>query len=314
MELRLLHDFLSIASTSSFSRSAEDRHVTQPAFSRRIRSLEAWVGTALVDRSTYPTTLTPAGHIFRSAAEDLLRRLETARRDMAALRGERADVVVIAALHSLSTAFVPEWLHWLEQRISSLHCRLLSENTLDAVDALSQGSVDLLLSFAHEDSAALLHPTRFPSILIGRDIALPVCRPDECGLPTERLPGCSEAPLRLLAYAPGSYLGRIVDEKIDAFRPRIHVERRYENSFTEGLKALAAAGHGCAWLPLRSVQKELETGQLVRAGGSEWDVALQIRLFRNGDGLRRGADAVWEHCRSAGEHWDELSRTMRHTA
>ena len=61
MELKWLEDFLSLARTGSFSRSAEERHVTQPAFSRRIKSLEIWVGVPLVDRSSYPTHLTPAG-------------------------------------------------------------------------------------------------------------------------------------------------------------------------------------------------------------------------------------------------------------
>ncbi|MCK7497041.1 MAG: LysR family transcriptional regulator [Comamonadaceae bacterium] len=42
-------------------RSAQLRHVTQPAFSRRIQALEAWAGIDLVDRSSYPTRLTPAG-------------------------------------------------------------------------------------------------------------------------------------------------------------------------------------------------------------------------------------------------------------
>ena len=44
---------LSLAATHSFSRSAELRHVTQPAFSRRIRALEAWLGAELVDRSPF---------------------------------------------------------------------------------------------------------------------------------------------------------------------------------------------------------------------------------------------------------------------
>ena len=52
MELKWLEDFLSLAETRSFSRSAEQRRVTQPAFSRRIRSLEIWLGTVLLDRST----------------------------------------------------------------------------------------------------------------------------------------------------------------------------------------------------------------------------------------------------------------------
>ena len=61
MELKWIEDFLSLAETRSFSRSAEIRAVTQSAFSRRIRSLEVWLGTALLDRSTYPITLTADG-------------------------------------------------------------------------------------------------------------------------------------------------------------------------------------------------------------------------------------------------------------
>ena len=54
METKWLEDFVSLAETRSFSRSAQLRHVTQPAFSRRIQSLEAWAGSDLVDRSSTP--------------------------------------------------------------------------------------------------------------------------------------------------------------------------------------------------------------------------------------------------------------------
>lgn len=52
METKWLEDFVSLAETRSFSRSAQLRHVTQPAFSRRIQALEAWAGADLVDRSS----------------------------------------------------------------------------------------------------------------------------------------------------------------------------------------------------------------------------------------------------------------------
>ena len=73
MEVKWLEDFLSLAATRSFSRSAEARRVTQSAFSRRIRSLEVWLGTELLDRSTYPITLTADGRIFRETAEEVVR-------------------------------------------------------------------------------------------------------------------------------------------------------------------------------------------------------------------------------------------------
>ena len=69
MDMKWVEDFLCLADTRSFSRSASERHSSQPAFSRRIRSLETWLGTTLVDRSCNPPTLTPAGHVFRARRE-----------------------------------------------------------------------------------------------------------------------------------------------------------------------------------------------------------------------------------------------------
>ena len=79
MDTKWLEDFVSLAETRSFSRSAQLRHVTQPAFSRRIQSLEAWAGVRLVDRSSYPTTLTAAGSAFYAQALEILQSLHNSR-------------------------------------------------------------------------------------------------------------------------------------------------------------------------------------------------------------------------------------------
>ena len=79
MDTKWLEDFVSLAETRSFSRSAQLRHVTQPAFSRRIQSLEAWAGVPLVDRSCYPTKLTAAGNAFYPQALAILQSLHNSR-------------------------------------------------------------------------------------------------------------------------------------------------------------------------------------------------------------------------------------------
>ena len=81
MELIWFEDYLALAETLNFSRAAELRHVTQPAFSRRIRALEGWVGTALFTRTTHGVTLTSAGEYFHDQAEVLTRALHQLRRD-----------------------------------------------------------------------------------------------------------------------------------------------------------------------------------------------------------------------------------------
>jgi DNA-binding transcriptional LysR family regulator len=72
MQLKWLDDLLAIAEWKNFSRAAEVRCVTQSALSRRIRSLEEWVGVKLVDRGTYPVQLTAAGITFCEESRDAL--------------------------------------------------------------------------------------------------------------------------------------------------------------------------------------------------------------------------------------------------
>src|SRR5581483_4757831 len=99
MELKWLEDFVSLAETRSFSRSAELRHVTQPAFSRRIQALEAWLGTELIDRSVYPTRLTQAGEVFREQALSMLSHMQESRSLLRGHLGTPAATIEFAVPH-----------------------------------------------------------------------------------------------------------------------------------------------------------------------------------------------------------------------
>src|SRR6267154_6727521 len=101
MEFAWLEDFLALVDSGNFSRAAELRHVTQPAFSRRIRALENWVGAALFTRTTHGVALTPAGEHFHNQAEVLTRALHQLRRDTLEVSGRSAKLLSIAATHAL---------------------------------------------------------------------------------------------------------------------------------------------------------------------------------------------------------------------
>ena len=86
MQTAWLEDFVALAATRSFSRAAEQRHLTQPAFGRRIRSLEQWAGTALVQTSRAPVVLTAAGDRLVQYAVDAIQALAQTRDDLKGLR------------------------------------------------------------------------------------------------------------------------------------------------------------------------------------------------------------------------------------
>lgn len=296
MELRIIEDFLSLAQTGSFTRSAIERSITQPAFSRRIKSLENWMGASLIDRSSYPTRLTPAGEIFRSTAEDILRRIGMARMDIADLIGDESDTISIAVLHTLSLMFVPKWLRQMEALGETPRCSFSSDNLYSCIEMLVEHGVDLLLCFTHASAPLPLDPDRYTCLTLGRDKVIPVCAPGSDGAPKYVLPGTAEEPCHMLCYTTDSYLGQVIKHMNESHRVRPHLKTVYENSFTEALRAAALAGHGIAWLPTGLVRDDIAKGTLMFAAPVSWSLDIEIRLYRSAGGMRCEVEEFWNRC------------------
>jgi len=282
METKWLEDFVSLAETNSFSRSAELRHVTQPAFSRRIQSLEAWLGADLIDRTSYPTRLTNAGEIFFEQAIAMLGQINNAR---ALLRGKRTSIqttVDFAVPHTLSLTFVPKWLSELHSNFGEINSRLLALNVHDAVMSLVEGGCDLMLCYHHPQQPLLLDPAQYDMISMGTETLRAYARCDKSGQPDFILPGTIEEPLPFLAYANNAYLGRMVDLILTQTKQALHLDKCYETDMAEGLKMMALEGRGIAFLPESAVTRELKQKQLARAdgGADAWEVSMEIRLYR----------------------------------
>jgi DNA-binding transcriptional LysR family regulator len=283
MDTKWLEDFVSLAETHSFSRSATLRHVTQPAFSRRIQALEGWAGTDLVDRSSYPTRLTPAGQTLYGQAIEMLQSLQSTR---AMLRGHSAagkDVIEFAVPHTLAFTFFPAWVSKLREEFGPMKSRLIALNVHDAVLRLVEGSCDVLISYHHPSQPFQLDADRYEMVSLGNEIVAPYVKPDSEGAPRYQLPGRPGHPLPYLGYAPGAYLGGMVDHLLKESRTPIHLDRVYETDMAEGLKAMALEGHGIAFLPFSAVRKELQAGKLVSALTPEMgplEVTMEIRAYR----------------------------------
>lgn len=293
MDLNWLEDFLSLARTGNFSHSAVERNITQSAFSRRIKALEAWLGVPLVDRSTYPTRLTSAGRTFRDTAEEILRQLYEERSQLRHHQRHARDVLSFAAQHTISLAFYPKWLRNLERTLGPIESRLVADNMHDCVRALIEGNCDFLLCFAHPALPILVDTARYPYGVVSQDRLIPVSAPTANKQPRFRLPGTKQAFIPYLSYAPDSYLGNAVDVMLGEQTQKHFLRRCYENSLAEGLKAMALESHGLAWLPESSITNELKRKRLVRGGGVSWDVPLEVRLYRSLERSRPRVEELW---------------------
>ncbi|MBL0090407.1 MAG: LysR family transcriptional regulator [Ideonella sp.] len=302
METKWLEDFVSLAETRSFSRAAQLRHVTQPAFSRRIQALEAWAGIDLVDRSSYPTRLTPAGETLHAQALEILVALQSARNLMRSHRASGQDVIEFAIPHTLAFTFFPHWLMALRGRFGSVKTRLIALNVHDAVLRLTEGGCDLLIAYHHASQPLQLSPDRYEMLSLGHESLAAYAKADALGQPLFRLGDAGHVPL--LAYAAGAYMGHMVEQIIRQMPVAPHLETIYETDMAEGLKAMALEGHGLAFLPASSVRKELKARRLVAAApAGVGELTMEVRIYRERPAVARvvkpAAQALWDFLKAA---------------
>ena len=139
MDLDWLEDFTALAETGNFSRAAERRHVTQPAFSRRIRAFEEWLGVPLFVRGGQKVTLTRAGEEIRAEAEAMLRAMLRLRRVARECAVDETPTLHFAATHSLSFSFFPGWIKQYAQVLARSAINLVSDTMAACEAALVQG-------------------------------------------------------------------------------------------------------------------------------------------------------------------------------
>jgi LysR family transcriptional regulator, hypochlorite-specific transcription factor HypT len=282
VESKWLEDFLSLAETGSFSQSALARHVTQPAFSRRIQALEAWLGADLIDRTAYPTKLTKAGEVFRPQALEILGQLNTTRVMLRGQSSKNASIIEFALPHTLSLTFFPRWLTNVEKSFGQFQTRLTALNVHDAASRLADGNCDLLMAYHHSSQPLELDPLRYEFLELGEEGFAAYCMPsDEKSKVLQPRYNLNQsiAPVPYLGYSTGAYFSRMANLILSQTKPSLKLERRYETDMAEGLKAMALQGHGIAFLPESAVLQELKQKRLVLAGRHA-PLVMQIRLYR----------------------------------
>lgn len=295
MNISWLDDFLALAASGNFSRAADERHMTQPAFSRRIKALEAWLGADLFDRSSQPARLTETGHWFRNVAQDLLAEVARVPGEARAIAEASSTTLRFAATHALSFTFMPHWLRGLESRTSLGPIQLVSDVHQRCETLLVQSQVQFVLSHAHPRNPGPLHSGGYPSLRVGSDALIPVSAVDGKGKPVHPLTrGSKTTPVPMLGYSAESGLGGILRAVHGPALERLPVRTVFTAHLASVLRTMALDGRGMAWLPAALVGEDVASGRLAAAAPDEWRIELEIRLYRDRTAVGAAAQRFWD--------------------
>lgn len=298
MEVRWLDDFIALARTRHFSRAAEERNVTQPTLSRRIKLLEEEMGTTLIDRNSLPLSLTPAGEVFLAGAEQMSRIARETKANCCEIREQQSNRLTLATTQSLYLSLYRSvLLPFSEDHQLPIDLNLKSTSWVgaDFVNALAQGECDLVLCFWHPNMkvAKELDDARFESLTIAQEMLVPVTANDDNGQPLYSLPGKKGQPLPYIGYYENAFMRPVLDHFIQRHAQSPQLVTMNENVHSVSVKAMIKEGFGLGWLPRRLASKSLEHGSLSLAGGRHWQIPLEVRLYRNRQNTHVGVKEFW---------------------
>jgi DNA-binding transcriptional LysR family regulator len=277
MDIAWMNDFVTLAACRSFSRAAALRHVTQPAFSRRIRALETAAGAALVDRSDKSFRPTAAGERFLTHARHILVLTEQAQAEVQSLSTRMNDPVYIVAPSYLSKTFFPQWYKAMQKAVPGLNIRISGLRGSGALADLRRGAADFALVMTSRKLQPCYDLSGLETQVIGHDRMVAVASPraDKGAF---------------VMYEQGSYMNNLAET---LFGRRLSAGRVvFESSSTGLLKEMALAGFGMAALPQSVASDDLAAGYLMSVSGIK-GISCDIMLVLKGAGGGKRQEKLW---------------------
>lgn len=261
MELKWLEDYLALVDAQNFTLAAAARNVSQPAFSRRIQALEAWLGIELVDRRKKPMQFTAIAKEHETALRLLV---NAAYQTRAQIQSSRLDhlKLTVAAQHSLLvSSFLPKFLDKLSVRVPNIHYNVVSENMETCVSMFLRGAADILIIYESDFISSEIPRNISSKKVLGNDEMILVGHPN---LVEAMQPVDLNRPIPLLTYPETSFFGRTI--RVNALPNmvrRYHTFVSCESSFAVGLREMALAARGAAWLPRSIIEADIARGVLI---------------------------------------------------
>ncbi|NQZ30584.1 MAG: LysR family transcriptional regulator [Oceanospirillaceae bacterium] len=304
MELKWLEDFISLSTTGNFRISSEQRFVSQPAFSRRIKSLETWVGAELIDRSIQPVTLTEPGREFKPIAQLIISKAYQIRSDIRGQSIELREHLNFSSLSTLAQFFIP---HWLKQHSDIFNIDFISVRSdfmgLESyLASLDSAETDFFIGYQDKSQSMIIDPLKYSSLLLATELLLPVVSPDPQGNPRWWLPDKPKAAIPYLRTNSHtdknhSHLYWSVGHHIQTHYAELSFNTVYEASCLSAIKAMVLQGFGVAWLPLSMVKDDLASGALLRAADTSSEIQVDIKIFKS----------TGNHSMKLHKYWQALS-------
>lgn len=293
MDTKWLEDLIAIGNTGSLALAARQRHVTQPAFGRRIRALETWAGVPLIDRAHRPVRLTDAGTKLLAQAQDMLQALGDTK--TALRRGSQPDHLLrLGTGRTLARSFVADWLVQMSRLTRPAQIEVRTGGLSDTLQWLESGQIDLLVAYHHPAIAHRPQGRGFLQKVMANDKLVPMIKRRLEVRTISRQARATHAELPFLAYKGSLALGGLVQDHLERCPSPRPLRRVLECDSADALLEYTIKGMGVCWLPWSLAASACRQGLLEACWDRSMEIPFEVRLVRLRRRLPDTAEAVWQ--------------------
>lgn len=290
MDIKWLEDLVALGRAGSLAVAARQRHITQPAFGRRIQALEAWAGQALVDRRRKPVALTPAGVRLLAQAEEILQSLQGARHELQQL-SQPEQGLRLATGRTLARTWVADWLMRMKAQVQPAWTQIRTGSLAETLGWLEGGQADLLVAYHHPSIAQRPQGRGLVQKVLAQDKLVPVIRRR---LEVRKSARSAQAPATpWLAYAPTLALAGLVDDHLGRSPSPTPLKKVLECDSADALLEYAIKGMGLCWLPWSLAAAACRQGLLETCWDRSMVIPFEVRLVRRRSRLPTVAEKIW---------------------
>lgn len=146
MNINHLIEFIYLAETLSFKRTADYFYVSRSVISRHLASLEEVIGVKLVDRGNQSVQLTEAGKVFYHEAQAVLRSYANAVDRTRAVGKATGRIVRIGYLKNAARPVIVRFVRYMNHEHPDIHLDMACMEHGELRRAMEEGSVDIALA------------------------------------------------------------------------------------------------------------------------------------------------------------------------
>ncbi|MFP3596702.1 LysR substrate-binding domain-containing protein [Chryseobacterium sp. SIMBA_029] len=135
--------FHTTATRLSFTKAAEELHISQPAVTKHIKEIENQLNTKLFDRKGTSIQLTQSGKTLYGYAEKIRNLYRDMEFEIGQINQQHKGKLIIGASTTVAQYILPEILAKFNTYYKDIKIELLTHNTEDISELLKQGKIDL---------------------------------------------------------------------------------------------------------------------------------------------------------------------------